>query len=736
MTTTMQGFSCPLYRWGSFLFFVTTLSVVRVEGTTIDTFKGPNIRLLQAQPTIAPPGYTATATNGATPPSPHLLADAAATRSKDISLEEHKERCADVDRLKMQAFSNKSSGSSSSFVQAMTSSLSMMLQQFSLLFPPFSNLASALTAVPLRRARHLVQAGHLEEGAASSKDICWEDHKERCADVDYELYLHVGLNSHVQMVATPLQTNAGTSSTMDKFLDPDQIDEAEDKEEGPVYPADSRQVAGCHSVILQDTIMLSAETRGKEAFVVKSQGKVDSMVAEALKLERMEGITYKWHHIAKAFEMARFGKPGMPYDILRNCCASFVVDMMSYSGAPADVNALVNYFIQRWVYQGRGELINRDYLADLIPQAGPLRAVMGNMVSDETLVAMIVKYYVWEYYDPHKAAMEPGTEGQFGSGSDPVEYFLDMLKSGVDRKYNVAKQEVEKQGLDESYLHQDFSTNGITKTFRQAGDTTVSLIVDSFQYVASFFPSKDETARALTLPRSNMRLPMSPRFLVSLDNTLLETGEFLALCGSDLAVAASIAINEAHFCIFAEPSKEATNVPSKCEGVSFCLADTTNAVESASLNEEALSYYPVGTFGFGDLLEAYPGDSVNVPGDGYDIVTNNGVNIVLDMLCALGTTPTPDMIEWAVNELLGSDNTTQTDLVQLMEASPNRDLLGLDDEEIKDPDTSIPVLVDTYLKQYNSCLRNIEDGTSGAPIKADLFLWKCLAFAMAIAMAI
>eukprot|EP00542_Grammatophora_oceanica_P021696 CAMPEP_0194050592 /NCGR_PEP_ID=MMETSP0009_2-20130614/36145_1 /TAXON_ID=210454 /ORGANISM="Grammatophora oceanica, Strain CCMP 410" /LENGTH=57 /DNA_ID=CAMNT_0038697307 /DNA_START=1 /DNA_END=171 /DNA_ORIENTATION=- len=57
--------------------------------------------------------------------------------------------------------------------------------------------------------------------------------------------------------------------------------------------------------------------------------------------------------------------------------------MMSYSGAPADVNALVEYFTERWVRQGQSDLIreNRDYLDDLIPQAGMLRSIMSHTIS-------------------------------------------------------------------------------------------------------------------------------------------------------------------------------------------------------------------------------------------------------------------------------------------------------------------------------------------------------------------
>ena len=149
----------------------------------------------------------------------------------------------------------------------------------------------------------------------------WHAHKQRCSDVDYKLILHVGLDSHVQMVATPVETKFDGSS-------------------------DSLHVDGCHSVILQDTIQLNAEMRGKEAIVMDSQEMVDQLESEGLRLDRIGTVTYKWTHIATAFETAREGQPGA-YDILRNCCASFVVDMMSYSGAPADVNALVNYFVER-----------------------------------------------------------------------------------------------------------------------------------------------------------------------------------------------------------------------------------------------------------------------------------------------------------------------------------------------------------------------------------------------------
>jgi len=216
-------------------------------------------------------------------------------------------------------------------------------------------------------------------------------------------------------------------------------------------------------MVLQDTIMLdNDQVRGKEAFFVNSQTEVDLMVREGLDLPRKGTGTYKWHHIANAFEMARQGDEGA-YDIMRNCCASFVVDMMSYSGAPADVNALVNYFVQRWVKDGNGELLSdRDYLADIIPQAGMLRGLLKGTISDETLVSMIVKYYVWEYYDPNKAQLKPGSEKQkaFGSGNDPIQYFAEQLENGVDQKYAIAKEEVEKMGLPESYLHQDFSSSG------------------------------------------------------------------------------------------------------------------------------------------------------------------------------------------------------------------------------------------------------------------------------------
>ena len=166
--------------------------------------------------------------------------------------------------------------------------------------------------------------------------------------------------------------------------------------------------------------------------------------------------------------MARAGTAGT-YDILRNCCASFVVDMMSYSGAPADVNALVNYFVERWVRQGNGELLeDRDFLADLIPQAGTLRYLIGGTISDETLVSMIVKYYVWEYYDPNKAKLTPGSPRQFGKGNNPIEYFMNQLSQGLDYKYSIAKEEVEKQGFDETYLYQDFSLKKATRRGRSS----------------------------------------------------------------------------------------------------------------------------------------------------------------------------------------------------------------------------------------------------------------------------
>lgn len=202
---------------------------------------------------------------------------------------------------------------------------------------------------------------------------------------------------------------------------------------------------------------------------------VKKFVQEGLDLPRLHSPNgwYQSNHIASAFEKARRGQPG-GYDILRNCCAGFVVDMMSYSGAPADVNALVNYFVERWVYAARSELLNRDYLVDLIPQAGVLRGLLGRTVSDETLVSMIVRYYVWEYYDPHKADMLPGTGyRQWGSGNDPVEYFMQQLSSGVDRKYKIAKEQVTKQGLDESFLFTDYTDAASASTTTTRNNSTV-----------------------------------------------------------------------------------------------------------------------------------------------------------------------------------------------------------------------------------------------------------------------
>lgn len=230
--------------------------------------------------------------------------------------------------------------------------------------------------------------------------LSWQAHKERCAEVDYYLALHVNLDSHVEMIATPVHTKVDGS-------------------------AQSSQVDGdsCFSVVLQDLIMLHGTSRGKDAKILDSQAEVDKMFAESLVLERLgDSKTYKWFHIARAFEMARWGQEGA-YDILRNCCASFVVDMMSYSGAPADVNALVDYFVHRWVREGEGELLDRDYLFDLIPQARFLRGLIGNSISDETLVSWIVQYYVWEYYNPDKAKLTPGSYHEFGSGNDPMEFF-------------------------------------------------------------------------------------------------------------------------------------------------------------------------------------------------------------------------------------------------------------------------------------------------------------------------
>eukprot|EP00522_Entomoneis_paludosa_P007004 CAMPEP_0172444600 /NCGR_PEP_ID=MMETSP1065-20121228/4611_1 /TAXON_ID=265537 /ORGANISM="Amphiprora paludosa, Strain CCMP125" /LENGTH=620 /DNA_ID=CAMNT_0013195189 /DNA_START=1422 /DNA_END=3282 /DNA_ORIENTATION=+ len=511
----------------------------------------------------------------------------------------------------------------------------------------------------------------------------WLHHKTLCSMVEYKLILHVNLNSHVQMLATPVLTK-------------------------PDGSAESALVPGCQSMVLQDTIMLNNDqVRGKEVFAVDSQTEVDMMIQEGLDLPRMETGTYKWHHIANAFELARAGQPG-GYDILRNCCASFVVDMMSYSGAPADVNALVNYFVERWVHQGKGELLaqNQDYLADLIPQSSLLRSFMGNVISDETLVSMIVKYYVWEYYDPNKAQIVPGqeTESSFGkSGSDPMEYFMSQLRKGVDSKYAMAKNEVQKQGLEESYLHQDFSSlqqdqkdpSGSTKTVYEK---------------ASWDPSSPRFL--LDASQNQEELTCGELEVYYQDNAekQLEDGRFLdamalkETCGN-MSVVASLGIDgENHFCILANPTHDVEGMDplyEGCETVRFALNDPTIKEVRRSETLPVGNIFPIGTFELGDLLEAYEMVDTSSSTTSFDVVSNNCVNIVLQMFCHLDIEMTAEMKAFTVDVMTQQDSTSTEELSRLLQESP----VAQESAILSSGNTtlSIPALVDDVVNNFEGC---------------------------------
>uniref|UniRef100_A0A7S1VST2 Uncharacterized protein n=1 Tax=Grammatophora oceanica TaxID=210454 RepID=A0A7S1VST2_9STRA len=534
----------------------------------------------------------------------------------------------------------------------------------------------------------LVDRNNANTNANQEQAGTWTLHKNQCAKIDYKLYLHVGLNSHVQMMATPVTKLPGSAASADD--------------------------ADCHTVILQDTIMLKGETRGKEAHILTDRDEVDLMESEGLLLERIGTVTYKWEHIANAFELARQGKSGEEYDILRNCCASFVVDMMSYSGAPADVHALVDYFIERWVHQGQGELLDRDYLADLIPQSVALRSIIGNTISDETLVSMIVKYYVWEYYDPKKAEMTPGSERQFGSGNDPIEYFVDQLKSGVEHKYDIAKDQVEQQGLGESYLHQHFS----------------SFMRDPYAFAKSFFqptiptaviPSTADIKNKDLLQELSVSM-MGARWLQgtgrfeswseaeafyednpdqsAIDGRFLNPAMLSEKCG-DVPYTMSLGITSgACMVILAEPSSNAADSPDDCQSYRFRKLDPAVKEISREKTTDA-AYFPVddGTsHRLGDIIDAFTAFETN--DKPYDLATNNCADIIVFMFCSLNITVTQSMVDFTT-ETYSSDTRFRKLAALFNESSASSEDLGLEEDFAdNDPNVSMLGLIEYYMELF------------------------------------
>lgn len=131
-----------------------------------------------------------------------------------------------------------------------------------------------------------------------------------------------GLDAPVQMVATPVATKANGS-------------------------AESSLVAGCRSRVRQ-TIHTPGQPRTSQYNGCRGAA-VGTFEDSHLQVDP---------HCQCLSHGARRTTGRLRY--FENCCASFVVDMMSYSGAPADVNALVDHSVPRWVHQGSGELLDRD----------------------------------------------------------------------------------------------------------------------------------------------------------------------------------------------------------------------------------------------------------------------------------------------------------------------------------------------------------------------------------------
>mmetsp|Transcript_20399 Transcript_20399/g.26303 ORF Transcript_20399/g.26303 Transcript_20399/m.26303 type:complete len:174 (-) Transcript_20399:27-548(-) len=100
----------------------------------------------------------------------------------------------------------------------------------------------------------------------------------------------------------------------------------------------------------------------------------------------------------------------------------------------------------------------------------------------------------------------------------------------------------------------------------------------------------------------------------------------------------------------------------------------------------------------------------------FDVVSNNCVNIVMQMFCSIGVNPDKANFSWTVDQIVrGRPNQTNRDMITLLQDSRDLDMLALDQEESQDTNVRAPIFVQYYLENFDDgCIVKEENKTSSA----------------------
>lgn len=139
------------------------------------------------------------------------------------------------------------------------------------------------------------------------------------------------------------------------------------------------------------------------------------------------------------------------------------------------------------------------------------------------------------------------------------------------------------------------------------------------------------------------------------------------LCKGETAFQTFYKIVDSHLLIVAESSDTA------CPSLAFHAKDGASKemfrVEELGPQD---TLYELGDYTLSELLRAY--EQIELTDSPYDIVTNNCATFVLDMFCHLGYVTTHDLLEWTVERLLDTEESTDTVMENLHHSSHLADL--------------------------------------------------------------